>query len=92
MKVIKKGDKPEIYWILKLTKPICLNGIKGDDINVPESKIKEVQLVLDTNQYKKYRKLIGENVLVKGTLFHAFSTHHKTKVLINWGNIWLNTY
>lgn len=79
---VKKGDKTEIYWILKLSNAVCVNNINNDELNVPETNLKEIQLVLKINQYKKYKRFIWKNVIVKGTLFHAFTAHHKTRVLL----------
>lgn len=79
---IKNGDKPEVYWILKLVKPICVTGTEGNDINTSETGITEMQLVLNDKQYKKYKKMVGQKVVVTGTLFHSHTVHHKTNILI----------
>jgi hypothetical protein len=80
---IKDGDEIEVYWILKLSKSICVIGKPGDDINESEDNIVELQLVMTENQYKQYRGFIGHKVIVSGTLFHSITAHHKTTVLIN---------
>jgi hypothetical protein len=80
---IKDGDEPEVYWVLKLSKSICVIGKSDDDINESENNIVELQLILTDNQYKQYHGYIGHKVIVSGTLFHSITAHHKTTVLIN---------
>ncbi len=77
---IRKGDKAETIWVLRLSSPICV--VAMDDINVREDDQKEVQLVLAAEQFKKYRKLIGQKVFVTGTLFHAHTGHHHKLLLL----------
>ena len=77
---IRRGDKPETIWVLRLSLPICV--VATDDINVREGDQKEVQLILAAEQFKKYRKLIGQKVLGTGTLFHAHTGHHHKLLLL----------
>lgn len=74
---IRKGDKPETYWILHLTRPICVNGEKA------KTNVSDIQLVfVDEKQYVRYRDLLGKRVIVSGKLFHAHTGHHHTNVLL----------
>ena len=82
---IRRGDKPETIWILRLKKPICVLG--RDDINIRENNQKELQLVLEPAQFKKYRRLMGQRVAVTGKLFHAHTGHHHKSLLISVGEI-----
>ena len=77
---IRKGDKAETIWVLRLSLPICV--VARDDISVREEDQKEVQLALAAEQFKKYRKLIGQKVFVTGTLFHAHTGHHHKLLLL----------
>ena len=79
---IAKGDEREIYWVLKLNKTACVIGNKENALNEPEPLITDIQLVLDSAQYDKYRSLLNTPVAVTGTLFHAHTGHHHTPVLI----------
>jgi hypothetical protein len=79
---IKDGDEPEIYWILALAKPFCVNGKFGDPYYSSESGIKNVQLVFTGGEYHKYKILVGKNVIVRGHLFPMSTGHHHTNVLI----------
>jgi len=80
---IKKGDEEEVYWLIKATKPFCVNETKdiwgGKLINQSE-----VQLVMTSafDFYKTKRSLLGQRVIVQGTLFPQMTGHHKTEVLI----------
>lgn len=82
---VEAGDQPETYWVLRLTKPLCVKG-KGDDgqdpDDQPESGVADIQLNLNEDQYAKYRNLVGKEVTVTGSLSHAFTGHHHTAVLL----------
>src|SRR3954466_11302095 len=45
---IKKGDKPETYWVLHLAKPICTAASGDQDA---ESNVTDLQLILTRKQY-----------------------------------------
>jgi hypothetical protein len=79
---ISQGDKRETSWILMMDKPFCVQGKNNDPINIPETNISEVQLVIGSNLYDTYRTLLGKQVTVKGTLFHSTTGHHQTRVLV----------
>src|SRR5918911_1008652 len=76
---IRKGDKPETYWILHLVKPICTTA-SGD--NDAEKNVTDLQLILTEKQYTLYRKFIGKRARVTGKLSHATTGHHHTPVLM----------
>ncbi|WP_442891740.1 DUF4431 domain-containing protein [Dissulfurispira sp.] len=59
-----------------------MNAKTGIHLYSSESGIKEVQLVFWGNEYKKYKNLIGKNVIVNGQLFPMQTGHHHTRVLI----------
>lgn len=75
-------DSQEIYWYLDLDNPICVDGAKD---NSPEAQgekdVREVQIVY-SNGYPKGNDWINHRAIITGTLFHAISGHHHTKVLI----------
>jgi hypothetical protein len=81
---IKNGDKEEIYWLIKVVKPFCVNEspqLSRDKI----SNQSEVQLVISTELdfYKTKKSLLNKKVIVQGTLFPQMTGHHKTTVLID---------
>jgi hypothetical protein len=82
---IANGDEPETIWVLKLKKAICV--IASDDINVEADNEKEIQLVLEAEQYRRYRHLLGQRVTVSGKLFHSHTGHHHKTLLLKTNEI-----
>jgi hypothetical protein len=78
---VAKGDAREDVWLLELRKPICVSE-KTDAEG--EKNVTEVQLVFleGQKQYDRYRSFRGRRATVTGTLFHAETGHHHTKVLL----------
>lgn len=78
---IAKGDKSEAIWVLHLAKPICLKA-RGDWKE--EKNVADVQLVFPEGerQYTRHKLLVGRKVVIVGSLFHAHTGHHHTKVLL----------
>lgn len=79
---IRRGDEPEICWVLKLPKPISVLVSENDEVNESEDNVAELQLTMRNDQFEEYRKFLGRKVKVTGTLFHAVSPHHHTIVLL----------
>jgi Domain of unknown function (DUF4431) len=77
---VAHGDSAELVWILRLTRPICVNV--ADHYDVHEDRQKELQLVLKPEFYKRFSHLVGNRVTARGTLFHAFTGHHHKKLLL----------
>jgi hypothetical protein len=82
---IANGDEPETIWVLKLKKAICVSA--SDDINVEADNEKEIQLVLEAEQYKRYRRLLGQRVTASGKLFHSHTGHHHKTLLLKTDDI-----
>jgi len=79
---IRRGDKPETYWILHLAQPICTTA-SGD--NDAEANVTDVQLILTQQGYANFRKFVGRKDVVlfaEGKLMHAMTGHHHTPVLM----------
>ena len=77
---VAAGDRPETMWILTVAQPVCVDGI--DDIDIAESGVKRIQLVLDQKQYRQYRHLVGHAVRAEGALFHQITGHHFETLLL----------
>jgi hypothetical protein len=79
---VKGGDAPEQYWVLQLSKPICVVPGTPDSqhINEPESGVRQLQL--NQVDYKMSLPLLGKRVKVRGRLVHAITGHHHTKVML----------
>jgi hypothetical protein len=75
-----KSDKSETAWVLRLVDAICTTG--PGDVNPSERDVREVQLVARGNMLTRFQELAGKGVSASGTLFHAQSGHHHTKVLM----------
>ena len=74
-------DAKEVYWYLQLRDPICVNGKKDTAEMEDENNVRQVQIVY-LNGYPKGDRWINHRASVTGTLFHAMTGHHHTKVLI----------
>lgn len=85
---IRRGDQPETIWILHLDNPVCVTG-NTDEMNEPEGRVTDLQLVLDGDEYTRFRKLAGARIRVTATgkLFHAHTAHHRTSVLLEVADI-----
>jgi hypothetical protein len=80
---IRNGDRAETDWLVELHSPVCVTEDKADpDLNPSQDRVIEMQLVLDPAAYKTYKRLIGRDVIVSGTLFGAHTGHHHTPVLV----------
>jgi hypothetical protein len=77
-------DRPETYWLLDLSRPICVNeDPKEPDLNYTQKDVRSIQLVfLDRKMFVTYKDLVGKKVIAKGTLFTGISAHHHTSVLL----------
>ena len=78
-------DSRETAYLLKLTTSICVSGDPSSDVNSEsEQGVRVVQLGPGgTVTWKALSHLVGRNVEVSGTLFHAVTGHHRTEVVMN---------
>ena len=80
---IRKGDERMRYWILHLSKPVC---VEGDDFDSTRAaNVRDLQLVFtDETFYPRYRRYVQQRARfrVVGSLFHQQTAHHVTKILI----------
>ena len=80
---LRRGDTPEVLWLLNLAAPICVDQDKEQpDLNPSHKKIRTIQLVLPAEFYSKYKDLLGKQIIVTGKLFGAHTIHHRTPVLL----------
>lgn len=76
-----KTDSRELLPILVLSKPVNVRGSPDPDAGpdrVSVEDVRKMELVLTI----PHKNIIGKNVVVKGTLFHGFTGHHHTDVLM----------
>ena len=83
---VRKGDKPEPTYILRLQKPIC---VSGDEFIDAQKKIDRIQIFPKdaSNEakllWKELRKLVGKPVVVEGSEpFGAHTGHHHAPLLL----------
>ena len=71
------NDKVERYYYIKLDHPI---NVKDTDFGLNESNVTKIQLAPYFDQ--SLHNFKGKRVVVKGELFHSFTAHHHTKILM----------
>ncbi|MCU1266970.1 MAG: hypothetical protein JWM21_3288 [Acidobacteria bacterium] len=82
-----KTDAKVTVPVLVLAKPVSVRGTPGDAQNAMSVKgTRQIQLTFSDLE-TPYKQFIGKNIVVKGTLFHAFSGHHYTDVVMAVGSI-----
>lgn len=85
---IRKGDKAETYWLLNLDSPICVNRDDSEpDLNPAQKAVRKVQLVLQAEDYDRFKPLMGRRVVATGSLFGMHTGHHHTPVLLTVTNL-----
>ncbi|ATG89166.1 DUF4431 domain-containing protein [Methylomonas koyamae] len=72
-------DSRETQAILLLEKPICVEA-NPKDYEEAEQNQREITLVPQGKENLKVYE--GKQIMVQGTLYHAFTGHHHTPVLI----------
>jgi hypothetical protein len=83
---VRKGDRPEPSYILKLQKPICIVG--GEFIE-PDKLIDRVQIFPgyeskdNKTLFRELRRSVGKVVVVQGSSpFGAHTGHHHAPLLL----------
>jgi hypothetical protein len=81
---VEMGDRPEEVVILTLKEPMNV-GIKGggedDDFNEAERGVRELQVVFSDPMPSIEQ--MKEEIVLKGTLYHAHTAHHRRRILIS---------
>ena len=81
---IRKGDKAETYWLLNLDSPICVNqDDPAPDVNPGRKGVRNVQLVIRTEDYARFTPIVGKRVVATGSLIGEITGHHYTPVLLS---------
>ena len=82
-------DRPETYWVLELSRPICVNqDPKEPDLNYAQKDVRLIQLVfLDQRMFVTNKDLLGKKAIAKGSLFAGISAHHHLPVLLTVGTL-----
>jgi Domain of unknown function (DUF4431) len=75
-------DAKEALPILILSKPVNVRGNTDPKAGSDKQSVEDVQQI-ELVLTMPHKELIGKTVIVEGTLFHAFTAHHHTKVLMD---------
>lgn len=71
-------DSREHFLVLKLDSPICVDGTPDNELDSEsEAGVPELMMVPPQGQ-----PIPRGRAIVSGTLFHAITAHHRTRVLI----------
>jgi hypothetical protein len=85
---IQQGDAPEPTFFVVLTRPICVSGDSTSEVNTEtEAGLDTIQVGPDDSNWTPFRRLVGRRVEVSGTLSHAITGHHRTRVVMAVGTI-----
>jgi Domain of unknown function (DUF4431) len=76
---LTKGDEPQIIWVLQLYERTCVYSGSTYTVGYGE---REVELVLNSAQYERYREFLGKAVIVVGELVRGGARHEKRLVLL----------
>ena len=80
---VKKGDRPNKVWLIKLPRPISMDPDPAS-FNESETGIKEIHVILtDLKGEKALKKHKGGIVTFTGTIFHAHTIHHPLPLLMD---------
>jgi len=81
----QRGDEPRVIWILQLDPSVC---IISSDASYPNAYgLREIQVVLGEDQYARtepyarYRNLLGQQIIVTGSLLPGGARYEKRWVL-----------
>ncbi|SRR5713226_8118465 len=78
-----KTDSRETQDILLLDSAVDVIATGNDQMAQTERRVTRITLVIDHS----IKHLIGKRVMIEGTLFHAHTGHHHTKVLVTVSSI-----
>ena len=86
---VKDGDRAETNWVLHVKRPVCTVPQRDYMFSIAESNVMSLQLIVDIGQLMKAtpdvtqeRSFLKVPVLVTGSLMHAETGHHHTKVMM----------
>lgn len=76
-------DEREPGFYLHLARPVCAVAGSRDTGDEARRGVRRVQLVLDSAGYVRLRPFLGRRVILRGTLFGAFTGHHHAPLLLD---------
>ncbi len=82
---VAAGDSAETAILVTLASPVCVtpDSASASPDDVFENDVHEIQLAVAADSvWRQLGQVRGQRVAVTGTLFHAISGHHHTRVLL----------
>lgn len=76
---VKDGDRAETGYYLHLGKPICVRDKHHQELSSYD-RVRRVQLILSTEQYKQLRPRLGKQVMLGGMLWDGNTGHYHAPV------------
>jgi hypothetical protein len=80
-KSIAKGDRRETAILLKLSEPVCVEGVGIGEIPFKAENVDLIQLAIPPKLQEELRS--RRNVTVRGELYDKHTGHHRTEVLMS---------
>lgn len=80
--VVNASEQKETIWVVKLDNAVCVAADADNELNSAVERVTDVQLVLNSKQFRGIRALQNQKVTVTGTLFAGHTQHHFTEVLL----------
>lgn len=77
-------DRVEFALILALSAPVSVLGVDEGEENIDRrtaENVTQIQLVCEVEQVD-CRDVVAKNVQVRGTLFSAYTGHHRARILM----------
>lgn len=78
---ILNGDEAETGFYLALNSPICTVGDSGAN-REGHVDVREIQLLLNQDQYSRLKPSLGQTIALHGQLFSAYTGHHHALILM----------
>ncbi len=76
-------DRGKQAWILRLDQRISVPAKSGDEINTEEKNVAEIHLNIDPAKHRIAKDAFDRtHFIVRGTLYHAHTTHHLRPIVM----------
>jgi hypothetical protein len=79
----RTGAQEQIYWLLDLPRPVCINeDERSPQLNKEQKAVSQIELVIRPEHFDRQQEFIGQQVIVSGSLFGAYYAHHAPALLV----------
>jgi hypothetical protein len=76
---VTKGDQPQVIWVLLLEQGMCVVDEYPSYPRVYRER--EIQLIVEPEQYQRYKRLLGKKVVALGELMPGGARYEKRLAL-----------